>query len=354
VEIKNIDSASRLYQHLLQNGSAGLIMLFGDDSYILNSMAKAVERYYTEQGGSNIIRLNSDFTGWSDIETNICNFDIFSQSKMIILSNANLTKLKELAGHDKELADSLGSEKKLLVLGGHLKKETLKTAWFSKLKAIPNYIIQFYPPEISRLPRWLVEEAGYLGLSLDIKAAVLLAESYEGNTGGAVQTLNTIKMQGKKHISDGDVIPFLSQSTRFATFDISDAMLSGDSYRSLKILHSLETQGEDIPLLLSEINRMLTLIMRLKQSRETGEQPQALFKSYNVFILSKQNQYQNSAQRMTVPHLNNLLRLFALINRTRMNFDNSQTVRYLELLIAFFSRPDDLERILEGISASDL
>ncbi len=353
MELKNIDLAANLYDHLRKNGTAGLILLLGDDFYIQSSLAGAVERYYTELCGSNIIRLNADSAQWSDIETSICCFDIFSPNKLVVLSGADTAKLKELSAHSNELTDNLGGDKILLVLGPHLKKDTLKTGWFTKLKNVPNYTIQFYPPEISRFPRWLVQEAAYFGFSLDMRAACLLAESYEGNIGGAVQTIKTIGMQGKNRIADSDVMPFLSQSTRFVVFEISDALLAEDSYRSLKILHSLETQGDFTSLLLAELNKMLSLIMKLKQSEETGVQPQSLFRAYGIILQTKQNQYYNVAKRMPVPHLNNLLKLFALINRTRMTFDNAQTMRYLEVFTAFFSSPRDLEKFLIGTAASN-
>ncbi|MBQ8707152.1 MAG: DNA polymerase III subunit delta [Succinivibrionaceae bacterium] len=347
MELKNIDSAQALARHLSPAKMPGLILLLGDDFYLRSSMAREVERVFLSSGEGTVARFSEAEAKWANLEDSLCSFDMFSSRKLSIVAVADQQLLKDLSTHSEDLAGCLDSDRVLLVLGPHLKVETLKTKWFAKLtSAIGNYTVQFYAPDASRLPRWLMQEAAALGLRMDVRAAALLAESYEGNLGGAIQSLNTIRLQGKTSVTQDDLAPFLSQSTRFSGFDISDAILAGDSYRSLKILHSLDQQGEYFMLLLSEVNRVLTLLLKIKQYTQLGQSTQALFQQHSVFLSIKQNQYLNTASRMPVSHLNNLIRLFALANRAAMSFDQNLTMGHLETLLSLFNRPAELDSFM--------
>ncbi len=348
MELRNISSGSDLASKLASEGMPGLIILLGDEQYLQDSMTAAVERCFSAAGDGSVVRISGgDSELLLKLENELLTFDMFADRKMVILREADANVLKAVSTRVGDLTAALGPDRLLLTVGPHIRKETLKAQWFRKFSdAIPNITVQFYAPDPARLPRWLTQEADALGLQLNTDAAALLAESFEGNLGGAVQTLKTIMIQGKSRIGAQDVAPFLGLSTRFMAFDISDALLAGDSYRALKIARSLaDQQGDNTPMLLAELGKMLNLILRLRQAQEV---PANLFRNCGVFLPAKQNQFQNIARRMPPTHLNNLIRLFALINQSRTTFDEGQTARYVEAFLAFFSSPRELEGFLQA------
>ncbi len=349
MDVKYLKSGTDLSNYLQKNGVPGLILLLGDELYIQRSMAQSVENYFSQTTPGSIIRLNCADFDWNKLQNELFTFDMFCTNKLVVISGADPKFLRELSGKAQQLAEILSPNKMLLVLGPHLKKDTLSTGWFGKLAKINNYTVQFYPPNTAMLPPWLIDEARSMDLKLDARAAALLAESFEGNLGGAVQTLKTIKMQGVRTITEQQVAPFLDASTRFISFDISDALLAGDNYRALKILNSLKTQGESYLLLLKELNKIIQALTELKQCQISGEPAAPHLKALGIILPNKQNQYMNLATKIPNYHLNNLIRLFALINATRMQFNEPQMMRYIQILIALFAQPEQLDEVMSQL-----
>jgi len=159
----------------------------------------------------------------------------------------------------------------LMLTGDSFDKRTRESAWFGACDRA-GVVVYAWPLELAALPRWLVARARGLGLALDEQAAALLADLTEGNLLAAAQELDKLTLLAPPGgVLDRDgVLQAVGDSTRYATRDLADAVLTGDRERVTRTLAHLQDSGETPILALWQLTQDL---QRLIDGNSFGQPP---------------------------------------------------------------------------------
>ncbi|MEY8716196.1 DNA polymerase III subunit delta [Francisella philomiragia] len=216
---------------------------------------------------------------------------LFSMDKLIQF-NFDKPPQKKL---QQALADKLISEDDnvyLLVFSG-MKKQNTSAKWFQSLEHRAIHI-SILNPNIDNAINIIDYEAKQLGLSLTQPAVQLLVQKTEGNLIASKQIIKLLSRQSTQTYDENTIRPFIHEHANFDVFDLSEALLSQQKTKALKILNSILTENDKPPLVLWAIKRELRIISQLKNTQPTYHQK--IFKDNNIWP-SKQKFYISLANK---------------------------------------------------------
>ncbi|AFJ42713.1 DNA polymerase III subunit delta [Francisella orientalis] len=216
---------------------------------------------------------------------------LFSMDKLIQF-NFDKPPQKKL---QQALADKLTNEDDnvyLLVFSG-MKKQNLSAKWFQSLEHRAIHI-RIFDPNTDNAINIIDYKAKQLGLTLTKPAIQLLVKKTEGNLIASKQIIKLLSRQSTQTYDENTIRPFIHEHASFDVFDLSEALLSQQKTKALKILNSILTENDKPPLVLWAIKRELRIISQLKNTQQTYHQK--IFKDNNIWP-SKQKFYISLANK---------------------------------------------------------
>lgn len=151
-------------------------------------------------------------------------------------------------------------DKILLIQSGRLEPSSRNAAWFKTLDEV-GVVVQVWDLSPPQTLAWVGKRLRDKGLQADQQAVQLLTERVEGNLLAAAQEIDKLVLLfSDRTIGEQEVIEAVSDSSRFSTFDLGDAMLQGNGKRIRHILQVLQQEGTAIQLILwtmTDISRQL-------------------------------------------------------------------------------------------------
>ena len=121
------------------------------------------------------------------------------------------------------------------------------------------------------LPDWIGQRMASRGLKPDRAAIEALAERVEGNSLAAAQEIDKLALlHGSKPLDADTLEALVTDSARFDVFKLVDAALEGDGARTVRILHGLRAEGEQVPALMGWVLNQLQMIARHRRRIRTS------------------------------------------------------------------------------------
>ena len=185
----------------------------------------------------------------------------------------------------------------VLIVAGRLEARQLKSAWVQAVEQA-GLVIQARPVPPAQLPRWAHRRARHYGLQLMEEAAALLTERSEGNLLALDQALEILALRygTPARIEAPQVIDTIADQAHYDLFALSDAILAGELEQALHVLHRLQQEGVEAPLIVWLLSRELNVLYQLAQYPEQAE---ALFRARKVWR-HRQPLYRQMARRHSV------------------------------------------------------
>jgi len=221
-----------------------------------------------------------------DISTGVDAMDVrYAAQAMGLFASQKIIEIRMKEGKlDKELTEFVvrfcehPTDGVLLIVScPEWKKDFEKLSW---CKAIDQAgaVMTIWPPGRDELPSWLSRRARGLKLTLAPEVAELLAERVEGNLLAAKQELDKLAFSAKAggSIRLEDVQAQVADQSHFDVFALTDAAIMGDAARAVRILRSLQAEGEEAFMLLSWVVRQVEIIAKLSAAEADGQLERAL------------------------------------------------------------------------------
>ena len=245
----------------LEKGLARAWLIAGDEILLTGEAADAVRACARREGytGRDLFVTERSFD-WSEVRNASRTLSLFAERRIVEVRMPTPRPGKEGAAALAELAADPGADNLLLVVTTRPEKEVWSSAW---LKAFEKHgvFVQTAPVDIRRLPKWIGERAGRLGLTLEHGAAELLAERVEGNLLAAQQEIEKLALlHPGARLGIEQIESAVANSARYDVFQLGEAALAGDAARSLRILEGLRAEGAEPPLVLWALCRELRAI----------------------------------------------------------------------------------------------
>lgn len=291
---------SQLGQHLAQ--LPAIIMVFGDDVWLREQSRSDIRQAAFQQGFEERLSLvqESPFN-WNDLAQECQSMSLFAPKRIIELELPNSKPgadgsavLAELAQH---LQDTI-----LVLHGPKLDSSQTNSKWFKALDKNGLYV-QAITPEGQHYQRWLSGRARHHGVNLQADGQQMLSQMFEGNLLAADQALAQLALLAGNRSVGGDALEkLLENQSRYTAFQLTDALLSGDTDKALTILNQLKLE-EVAPVLINwSLTKELQTLLQLASAPQLND----AFKQARIWP-KRQPLYKGALNRLTPAHLAKLL-----------------------------------------------
>lgn len=294
----------------LQKSLLPVYLVFGNEPLLIQESRSAIEQQARSQGFEEKHRFQIDASlDWNEVYDCCQSMSLFSSRQLIELeipdAGLNAAAGKELA----KLADSLNPDILLVIAGPKPTRAQENSAWFKALSA-HGAVVNCLTPDISRLPQFVAARCRALGLQPDAEAIQMLAQWHEGNLFALSQSLEKLLLlYPDRQLTLVRLEESLSRHNHFTPFHWIDAMLEGKANRAQRILRQLAAEGVEPIILMRTAQKELFQLLQMRQAM--NNQPiGSLFDKYRIWQ-NKRPLYTAALQRLSVRHLQHLVRLLA-------------------------------------------
>ena len=308
----------------LREGLLACYLLAGNEPLLLQESADAIRAAATTQGFDEHFSFTLDAqTDWESLFVSCQSLSLFAQRQTMTLQFPENGPNAAMAEQLVKLSQLLHADILLICRMPKLTKAQENSAWFKALAA-SAVVVPCQTPEQAQLPRWVVNRAKALKLSVDDAAVQLLCYCYEGNLLALAQALERLSLQwpdGKLTLPR--VEEAVSDAAHFTPFHWVDALLAGKSRRALHILHQLEKEESEVVILLRTLQRDLLTLLHLQ--RHQARQPLRTLMDQQRIWQNRRALFSDALQRLDATRLQRAIHLLSQIEFT-LKQDYGQSV----------------------------
>ncbi|MGC1007405.1 DNA polymerase III subunit delta [Pantoea agglomerans] len=299
----------------LREGLRACYLLAGNEPLLLQESSDAIRVAATAQGFEEHFSFTLDAqTDWESLFVSCQSLSLFAQRQTMTLQFPDNGPNAAMAEQLVKLSQLLHADILLICRMAKLTKAQENSAWFKALSA-SAVLVPCQTPEQAQLPRWVVNRAKALKLSVDDAAVQLLCYCYEGNLLALVQALERLSLQwpdGKLTLPR--VEEAVSDAAHFTPFHWVDALLAGKSRRALHILHQLEKEESEVVILLRTLQRDLLTLLHL-QRHQTAQPLRTLMDQQRIWQ-NRRALFTDALQRLDATRLQRAIHLLSQIEIT--------------------------------------
>lgn len=285
---KTIDAA-RLLNQLSQPGAHfdSLYVITGDEPLLLTETgdglrAAARQAGYTERT-SLVMDARSD---WTELTGAARNISLFGDRRLIEVRIPSGKPGKPGADALQALATDAansGNDTVTVVTLPRLDKTTRNSKWAGALWQAAT-VVELANVSRQALPHWIGQRLAAQKQSTDSNTLAWIADRVEGNLLAAHQEIMKLGLlYPEGPLQPHDVEQAVLNVARYDLFGLRDAMLAGETGRTLTILAGLKAEGEALPLVLWAIGEEVRVLARLAQAQTQGHNLQGLMREYRIF-----------------------------------------------------------------------
>ena len=207
-------------------------------------------------------------------------------------------------------------------------------AWSKRLDASHSMVV-FNAPRPHEWNAWVGARLASRGLSASADAVALLAERVEGNLLAAAQEVDKLAvLHGEGRIDATEMESLVADSARYDVFKLTDAALSGDGARALRVLAGLRSEGDELIALMGWLVNQLQLALRLANAQNFAAQAKA-----ERLWQSREQMFRQALRRAPREHWLQCLARAARIDRMAKGREQGDAWLEAERLIAAIAEP---------------
>src|SRR5450830_1695183 len=268
----------------LAKAVAPLYVISSDEHLLALEAADRIRRAarangYTER---DVLTVERSFK-WGELLAANQALSLFGDKKLIELRIPTGKPGKEGGAALQSYAKDLSPDNLTLITLPKLDWQTAKAAWVTALQQAAVYI-DIPVVERSALPGWIGTRLAAQGQSADRQSIDFIAERVEGNLLAAhqeIQKLGLLHEPGK--LTFEQVHDAVLNVARYDVFKLSEAMLTADPARLVRMLEGLKGEGEALPLVLWAVSEEIRTLLKLKAGMAQGRPLGALLKEYRIW-----------------------------------------------------------------------
>lgn len=219
-----------------------------------------------------------------------------------------------LLDYAKQLQHNPSSDSVTLVTLPKLDWASQKSAWVTRLQEAAVYV-DIPLIERAQLPAWIARALKEQGQSAERDALEFIADRVEGNLLAAhqeIQKLGLLYPAGS--LSATQIQEAVLNVARYDVFKLSEAILSGDTARVVRMVDGLKGEGEALPLVLWALAEECRTLLKLKIGLQDGRPLSVLFKEHRIWG-GRERLIEPALRRLSVTTLQNAVKNAAQIDK---------------------------------------
>ncbi|HVW67677.1 MAG TPA: DNA polymerase III subunit delta [Steroidobacteraceae bacterium] len=266
----NPDSlATQLEQKLLP-----AYLVSGDDPLLTGEAADAVRAKARASGfterEAHFLERGAD---WDDVRASAGNMSLFGSRRVVEI---RLPSGKPGVAGNKAIVALLerpDPDTVFLILTPRLDRDAQNADWVRAVESQGAWV-QVWPIDPARLTGWLRGRCRRLKLDATDEALELLAERTEGNLLAANQELEKLALLALDgRITAETIVSSVTDSARFDVFQLSEAVLAGDTERALRMIAGLRGEGTEPTLVLWALTKAMRDVWAAMANPAGGGKP---------------------------------------------------------------------------------
>ncbi|MFG6457537.1 DNA polymerase III subunit delta [Roseateles sp. BYS96W] len=261
----------------LSKGLARIYTVHGDEPLLAQEAADQIRAAARAQGFGErqIFIVSGAYFDWAPVLAAAQAMSLFAERQFIEIRIPNGKPGKDGSEALQRYAEAAPDDVLTLVTLPRLDKTQLSSAWFTALDG-HGVSIRVEPVERRMLPAWLAQRLKAQGQSVPEgedgqRALAFFADRVEGNLLAAHQELQKLALlhpQGE--LTLGDIEAAVLDVARFDVFKLSEAVLSGNVPRLLRMLDGLEAEGEAAVLVHWNLAEDARALARVRAALDAG------------------------------------------------------------------------------------
>ncbi|HEX8605596.1 MAG TPA: DNA polymerase III subunit delta [Pseudoduganella sp.] len=306
--------AEALDGHLAKS-LAPLYVITSDEHLLALEAADKIRRTARDQGFSerDVLTVERSFK-WGELLAANQELSLFGDKKLIELRIPTGKPGKDGGAALQAYVKNLSPDNLTLITLPKLDWQTAKAAWVTALQGAAVYI-EIPNIERAQLPNWISLRLSMQGQSADRQSLDFIADRVEGNLLAAHQEilkLGLLHEPGK--LTYEQVHDAVLNVARYDVFKLSEAMLTGDPARLVRMLEGLKGEGEALPLVLWAVSEEIRTLLKLKAGMAQGRPLAALLKEYRIWG-PRERMMEPALRRVSLATLQDALRQAAQVDR---------------------------------------
>lgn len=306
---------AQLTAHLKQ-GLQALYVLVGDEPLAHRECLDAIRQAARLQGFDerNSLLVERAFN-WQQIASYGASISLFASRRLLEINVPSGKPGVEGGKALQALANQPLSDTTVLIILPKLEREAKNSAWFSALEK-QAAVINLEEVPASQLPKWIGARLAQQGQQASPATLEFLAHQVEGNLLAAnqeVQKLALLHPAGE--LSDDAVRQAVLNVSRYDAFQLGEAVLAGDSARTVRILQGLQDEGENAVAVMNPLMWVLRPLLGIKQAELRGENVMQAMTSARIYG-ERQALVKRALSRLSLRQLEAALQKLADIDKT--------------------------------------
>lgn len=308
-------ATTQLEAHLKQ-GLQALYVLVGDEPLAQCESLDAIRSAARQQGFDERLSLWADRTfDWQRVFAVGQATSLFSSRRLLEITLPSGKPGIEGAKVLQTLAKTPLPDTSTIIILPTLEKEAKNSAWFT---ALENQAVTLHLTEVKaeHLPQWIAERLKKQGQGASPEILDFLAQQVEGNLLAAnqeIQKLGLLCPQGV--LSDVAVREAVLRVSRYDAFQLGEAVLAGDTPRTIRVLQSLQDEGESAVAVMGPLMWVLRPLVRIKQAQMRGENTSTAMTQARIYG-DRQTLTKRALSRLNLRQLETALQRLADIDKT--------------------------------------
>ncbi|PKO50386.1 MAG: DNA polymerase III subunit delta [Betaproteobacteria bacterium HGW-Betaproteobacteria-20] len=306
---------AQLEKHLTQ-GLQSLYVLVGDEPLAQRESLDAIRAAARVQGFDERTSLMVErYFNWQQIQTYGQSVSLFANRRLLEINIPSGKPGVDGGKALQALSNKPIPDATVIIILPKLEREARNSAWFTALEK-QAMTIAIDEVDAAHLPKWIAHRLAQQGQHTSAQTLEFLAHQVEGNLLAAnqeVQKLGLLHPQGE--LTDATVREAVLNVSRYDAFQLGEAVLAGDTARTVRILQGLQDEGENAVAVMSPLMWVLRPLVRVKQAEMRGENVVNAMTNARIYG-DKQNLMKRALARLSLRQLEAALQKLADIDKT--------------------------------------
>jgi DNA polymerase III subunit delta len=273
----------QLNKHL-SSAPIGLYVVVGDEPLAKTECLDQIRHFARHHGAEE----RSSFTverqfNWQQITQFNQSSSLFSTKRILEIHIPNGKPGIEGAKALTALAEQPPLDTSTIITLPTLDRDAKNSSWYTSFIK-HALVIELKEISIQQLPAWIAQRLAQQQQTTDDASLAFIAHQVEGNLLAAhqeIQKLALLYPQGV--ISAEEIKDAVLNVARFDAYQLGEAMLQGDSERTVRILEGLKEEGEQPVAVMNPLTWLIRPLLRVKLAMMQGETLQSAMASARVF-----------------------------------------------------------------------
>ena len=240
--------ADRFERQLASEPLRPAYLIAGTEPLIVQECADAVRAKARSDGylEREVLEVSGRDFDWNDLTMGVASLSLFASRRLFDLRLPSGKPDKDGSKAITDFCDNPPPDTILMITCQDWSKKHAGK-WSDAISRI-GHVVTVWPVKTSDLNDWLDRRLRSRGLSAEPAAVQLLAERIEGNLLAAAQEVEKLALLAPGARLDATRMEALvADSARYDVFKLVEASLAGESQRAVRMLRSLQLEGEQVP-----------------------------------------------------------------------------------------------------------